>query len=100
MSCRSWPPTRSLAYIVISWAASATIRSTAARRITLSVRPRRTPAGLNPPPGHGSSWTGSRLCHDVPMTAGRQHGPLPVFLLGLTVVTGLVDAFSYLTLGH
>jgi uncharacterized membrane protein YoaK (UPF0700 family) len=34
------------------------------------------------------------------MTAGRQHGPLPLFLLGLTLVTGLVDAFSYLTLGH
>src|SRR5256885_16877178 len=28
------------------------------------------------------------------------HGPLPRLLLGLTVVTGLVDAFSYLTLGH
>ncbi|MCU1464159.1 MAG: hypothetical protein JWM72_87 [Actinomycetia bacterium] len=28
------------------------------------------------------------------------HGPLPPLLLGLTVVTGLVDAFSYLLLGH
>src|SRR2546427_8629409 len=28
------------------------------------------------------------------------HGPLPPLLLGLTVVTGLVDAFSYLVLGH
>jgi uncharacterized membrane protein YoaK (UPF0700 family) len=28
------------------------------------------------------------------------HGPLPPLLLALTVVTGLVDAFSYLTLGH
>ncbi len=27
-------------------------------------------------------------------------GPLPPLLLGLTVVTGLVDAFSYLVLGH
>ena len=34
------------------------------------------------------------------MTADRSHGPLPVFLVCLTVVTGLVDAFSYLTLGH
>jgi uncharacterized membrane protein YoaK (UPF0700 family) len=34
------------------------------------------------------------------MNAGRSHGPLPVFLVELTVVTGLVDAFSYLTLGH
>jgi uncharacterized membrane protein YoaK (UPF0700 family) len=28
------------------------------------------------------------------------HGPLPPLLLALTVVTGLVDAFSYLSLGH
>src|SRR6478609_8362638 len=34
------------------------------------------------------------------MTADRSHGPLPVFLVCLTVVTGLVDAFSYLSLGH
>ena len=32
--------------------------------------------------------------------AGDPHGPLPPLLLALTVVTGLVDAFSYLTLGH
>jgi uncharacterized membrane protein YoaK (UPF0700 family) len=30
----------------------------------------------------------------------RAHGPLPVLLVGLTIVTGLVDAFSYLSLGH
>jgi uncharacterized membrane protein YoaK (UPF0700 family) len=29
-----------------------------------------------------------------------QDGPLPGFLLALTLVTGLVDAFSYLLLGH
>ena len=29
-----------------------------------------------------------------------RHGPLPPLLVGLTVVTGLVDAFSYLILGH
>jgi uncharacterized membrane protein YoaK (UPF0700 family) len=34
------------------------------------------------------------------MGAGRVHGPLPVLLVGLTVVTGLVDAFSYLELGR
>ena len=34
------------------------------------------------------------------MIAGRPHGPLPVLLIGLTVVTGLVDAFSYLSLTH
>ena len=28
------------------------------------------------------------------------YGPLPPMLLGLTVVSGLVDAFSYLVLGH
>ena len=31
---------------------------------------------------------------------GERHGPLPPLLLGLTAVTGLVDAFSYLVLGH
>ena len=31
---------------------------------------------------------------------GSRHGPLPPLLLGLTLVTGLVDAFSYLVLGH
>lgn len=29
-----------------------------------------------------------------------RHGPLPPLLLVLTLVTGLVDAFSYLVLGH
>ncbi|HEY1966977.1 MAG TPA: YoaK family protein [Pseudonocardia sp.] len=31
---------------------------------------------------------------------GARHGPLPPVLLALTVVTGLVDAVSYLALGH
>lgn len=31
---------------------------------------------------------------------GSRHGPLPPLLLALTFVTGLVDAFSYLLLGH
>jgi uncharacterized membrane protein YoaK (UPF0700 family) len=34
------------------------------------------------------------------VTNERVHGPLPVLLIGLTVVTGLVDAFSYLSLGR
>jgi uncharacterized membrane protein YoaK (UPF0700 family) len=34
------------------------------------------------------------------VSEARAHGPLPVLLVGLTVVTGLVDAFSYLALGH
>ncbi|WP_329561251.1 YoaK family protein [Kitasatospora sp. NBC_01266] len=29
-----------------------------------------------------------------------RHGPLPPLMIVLTVVTGLIDAFSYLTLGH
>jgi uncharacterized membrane protein YoaK (UPF0700 family) len=32
--------------------------------------------------------------------AGSDHGPLPVLLLVLTGVTGLVDAVSYVALGH
>lgn len=35
----------------------------------------------------------------VPDLRGR-HGPLPPVLLSMTLVTGLVDSFSYLTLGH
>jgi uncharacterized membrane protein YoaK (UPF0700 family) len=31
---------------------------------------------------------------------GNPHGPLPVLLVGLTIVTGLVDAYSYLELGR
>jgi hypothetical protein len=29
-----------------------------------------------------------------------KHGPLPPLLIAMTLVTGLVDAFSYLALGH
>jgi uncharacterized membrane protein YoaK (UPF0700 family) len=35
----------------------------------------------------------------VPQPNSR-HGPLPPLLLSLTLLTGLVDAFSYLVLGH
>jgi uncharacterized membrane protein YoaK (UPF0700 family) len=35
----------------------------------------------------------------VPDRHGR-HGPLPPLMIALTVVTGAVDAFSYLALGH
>ena len=41
----------------------------------------------------GLAWT-ERLA------AYAQHGPLPLVLLGLTVVTGVVDAVSYIALGH
>ena len=29
-----------------------------------------------------------------------KHGPLPPLLVAMTLVTGLVDSFSYLVLGH
>src|ERR1700729_2591372 len=35
----------------------------------------------------------------IPGRTGR-HGPLPPLLISMTLVTGLVDAFSYLVLGH
>jgi hypothetical protein len=45
-----------------------------------------------------------RLLSDAARTLvpprGERHGPLPPLLLTLTVVTGLVDAVSYLGLGH
>ncbi|MFG2960781.1 YoaK family protein [Streptomyces sp. NPDC048291] len=45
-----------------------------------------------------------RLLTDAARTlappTGDRHGPLPPLLLTLTVVTGLVDAVSYLGLGH
>jgi uncharacterized membrane protein YoaK (UPF0700 family) len=40
------------------------------------------------------------VSEEGPVLAPPEHGPLPRLLIGLTVVTGLVDAFSYLTLGH
>jgi uncharacterized membrane protein YoaK (UPF0700 family) len=38
--------------------------------------------------------------HTVVPGRDGDHGPLPPLLLVLTMVTGLVDAFSYLRLGH
>lgn len=38
--------------------------------------------------------------HTVAPERDNGHGPLPALLVLLTVVTGLVDAFSYLELGH
>src|ERR1700723_4183066 len=35
----------------------------------------------------------------IPGRPGR-HGPLPALLISMALVTGLVDAFSYLVLGH
>jgi uncharacterized membrane protein YoaK (UPF0700 family) len=38
--------------------------------------------------------------HTLVPGADDRHGPLPPLLVGLTLVTGLVDAYSYLVLGH
>ncbi|MGW2036074.1 MULTISPECIES: YoaK family protein [Streptomyces] len=38
--------------------------------------------------------------HTLVPPKGDRHGPLPPLMLALTVVTGLVDAVSYLALGH
>jgi uncharacterized membrane protein YoaK (UPF0700 family) len=38
--------------------------------------------------------------HTVAPPRDGPHGPLPALLTALTVLTGLVDAFSYLCLGH
>jgi hypothetical protein len=45
-------------------------------------------------PEIASDWSSGRV------TADRSHGPLPVFLVCLTALTGVVDAFSYLSMGH
>ena len=47
-----------------------------------------TPAGMDRPARPRWPW------------AGTGHGPLPSLLLLLTVVTGVVDAVSYIALGH
>ncbi|WTO34311.1 DUF1275 domain-containing protein [Streptomyces achromogenes] len=38
--------------------------------------------------------------HTLVPPKGDRHGPLPPLMLVLTVVTGLIDAVSYLALGH
>ncbi|KND46248.1 MULTISPECIES: YoaK family protein [Streptomyces] len=40
------------------------------------------------------------LAHTLAPPRGDRHGPLPPLMLALTVVTGVVDAVSYLGLGH
>src|SRR5215475_8019786 len=41
-----------------------------------------------------------RVAFDLQAMHDPRHGPLPLFLVLLTVVTGLVDAVSYLALGR
>jgi uncharacterized membrane protein YoaK (UPF0700 family) len=49
---------------------------------------------------------GKKMAESTPVASVRsfwtdeRHGPLPAFLIVLTFITGLVDAFSYLKLGH
>lgn len=59
---------------------------------------------LTPPRPAGGPALGAAFLNDlrdlvVPGRTGR-HGPLPPLLLSMTLVTGLVNAFSYLLLGH
>jgi uncharacterized membrane protein YoaK (UPF0700 family) len=49
-------------------------------------------------PWASAFWTDVR--QTVAPPAGAKDGLLPPMLVGLTVVTGLVDSFSYLVLGH
>lgn len=58
------------------------------------VAPARVAHLLAPAAPRTSSARSSRVSGE------RAHGPLPLLLIGLTIVSGLVDAFSYLTLGH
>ena len=61
---------------------------------TATVGPRR-PDPLGTLRRHGrDAW------HVVAPARDDPHGPLPPLLLVLTFVTGLIDAFSYLALGH
>src|SRR3989440_10789149 len=43
---------------------------------------------------------GTRAIDALGFAPDERHGPLPLLLLVLTMITGLVDAFSYLALGH
>src|SRR4051812_49767348 len=56
-------------------------------------------AGADAAPVHVADRLG-RLARAAWPWAGSGHGRLPGILVGLTVVTGLVDAVSYLALGH
>jgi uncharacterized membrane protein YoaK (UPF0700 family) len=59
------------------------------------------PSSASPTPGSSSGQRDRPATPDREQTGGRRaDGPLPVLLLGMTVVTGLVDAFSYLSLAH
>src|SRR5271154_5427417 len=51
----------------------------------------------------GPAWVAAFLAgirETIAPGRNGRHGPLPPVLISMTLVTGLVDAFSYLVLGH
>jgi uncharacterized membrane protein YoaK (UPF0700 family) len=57
--------------------------------------------GAAPPPASSPGKGGGRATSERDQVGERRtDGPLSVLLVGMTVVTGLVDAFSYLSLSH
>ena len=57
--------------------------------------------GASPTPASIPGTGGRHAASDGEQVGDRRpDGPLPVLLLGMTVLTGLVDAFSYLSLAH
>lgn len=53
-----------------------------------------------PPAGRGAPKLLTDAARTLVPPKGDRHGPLAPLMLALTVVTGLVDAVSYLALGH
>src|SRR2546426_693793 len=124
----SWPPRMtSRSQLVVRWCSRwRNELATAVAMVVRTVRPNRVSAPslrsgsasiahLPSCPGKGrpsSLWDSGWGCivtmrrplgdawRTIVPPAEDPHGPLSPPLLGLTVVTGLVDAFSYLVLGH
>jgi uncharacterized membrane protein YoaK (UPF0700 family) len=57
-------------------------------------------AGASPAPASSPGNRRGQATHPGRISDRRADGPLPVLLLAMTLVTGLVDAFSYLSLAH
>jgi uncharacterized membrane protein YoaK (UPF0700 family) len=57
---------------------------------------------VDPPHGAGGALAGTlrEAASTLRPPPGERHGPLPPMMLALTLVTGVVDAVSYLRLGH
>jgi uncharacterized membrane protein YoaK (UPF0700 family) len=68
--------------------------------VSRAVRMSRTEARTPPSEEHAVQTTLRRIRDTVVPDLTGPHGPLPPLLLALTLVTGLVDAFSYLALGR